>query len=100
MQSQVKTVHPAGAWKGPGRSWLRAARGSCPGRGEQGTSAMKGARRVPPGEAPGQAVFPFWTLDAGVGLRASARDLSLWFHQGPSGSFFKGLRGVVVEGEE
>lgn len=48
---------------------------------------------VLPGEAPGQTFFPFWTLDAGVELRAAARDLSLWFHQGPSGSSFKGLRG-------
>ena len=63
------------------------------GGGGTGDFAEEGARLALPGEAPGQTFFPFWTLDAGVELRAAARDLSLWFHQGPSGSSFKGLGG-------
>lgn len=93
MRSQVKTAHPAGAWSGPGQSGVQAASGSCPGAGERGTSAEEGASLALPGEAPGQMFFPFWTLDAGVELRAAARDLSLWFHQGPRGSSFRGLWG-------
>lgn len=70
-------------------------------RGAGDFSSERLFRLVPLGEAPGQAVFPFWTLDAGVEPQgAAARDLSLWFHQGPSGSFFKGLWGWVVEVRE